>query len=154
MIRLHKSSVVDEDAEPICTKIFYASRYEYLNSIRRPNAKPPDRTHSQLTQVLPEMRRLKLDSSVSSEASAETATRLGKRPADAEDLMTPSSIRSVALGSRKQLCIHDPLRKRSSDLDEACRQLLGGWSLVKPCCVIYQSRPRKGRQTLSSSTSD
>jgi chromosome transmission fidelity protein 1 len=38
-------------------------------------------------------------------------------------------LRAVALGSRKQLCINDDLRKRTGDLDEACRTLLHGRSI-------------------------
>ena len=34
--------------------------------------------------------------------------------------------RAVSLGSRKQLCINEQLRGRAGDLDEACRQMLGG----------------------------
>lgn len=34
--------------------------------------------------------------------------------------------RTVSLGSRKQLCINDELRAKSKDLDEGCRELLGG----------------------------
>ena len=34
--------------------------------------------------------------------------------------------RTVSLGSRKQLCINDELRQKTRDLDEACRELLGG----------------------------
>ena len=34
--------------------------------------------------------------------------------------------RTVSLGSRKQLCINDELRQKARDLDEACRELLGG----------------------------
>lgn len=37
-----------------------------------------------------------------------------------------STNRTVSLGSRKQLCIHDQLRLKTRDLDEACRELLGG----------------------------
>jgi chromosome transmission fidelity protein 1 len=34
--------------------------------------------------------------------------------------------RTVTLGSRKQLCINDELRAKYGDLDEKCRELLGG----------------------------
>ncbi len=37
-----------------------------------------------------------------------------------------SGPRAVSLGSRKQLCIHERLREKVGDLDEACRQMLGG----------------------------
>jgi hypothetical protein len=47
-----------------------------------------------------------------------------------------NNIRSVTLGSRKQLCIHEDLRKRSTDLDESCRQLLNG---ELPSCLAEES---------------
>lgn len=34
--------------------------------------------------------------------------------------------RTVSLGSRKQLCINDEIRTKLNDLDEKCRELLGG----------------------------
>ena len=42
--------------------------------------------------------------------------------------------RTVALGSRKQLCINDELKAKSRDLDEACRELLGG-EFFTPSCL-------------------
>ena len=43
------------------------------------------------------------------------------------DFATPVRVtRAVSLGSRKQLCINDELRQKTRDLDEACRELLGG----------------------------
>lgn len=120
MFRFHKTSSGDaSEAEPICTKIYYASR-----------------THSQLTQTLPEMRRLKLSvpSSYQGEQlhtpSSPPSPNRGKRKSAHDEGATQCSntIRSVALGSRKQLCIHDDLRKRTTDLDEACRQMLNGTS--------------------------
>jgi chromosome transmission fidelity protein 1 len=39
-----------------------------------------------------------------------------------DSIVTPS----VALGSRKQLCINEKLRSKAWDLDEVCRELLGG----------------------------
>jgi chromosome transmission fidelity protein 1 len=72
------------------------------------------------------MRRLKLSTSVSN--PDKSSARAGsKRPPDEEEADDEEVlIRSVSLGSRKQLCINDALRKRHGDLDEACRQLLNG----------------------------
>ncbi|KAG6841256.1 hypothetical protein C0991_000396 [Blastosporella zonata] len=106
-----KHGLADE-TEPTCTKIYYASR-----------------THSQLTQILPELQRLKLNPRVASHHPSNEATPLStrKRPLDDPDgdEEPTSSIRTVALGSRKQLCINDELRSKSRDLDEGCRALLG-----------------------------
>ncbi|RDB17932.1 ATP-dependent DNA helicase CHL1 [Hypsizygus marmoreus] len=107
-----RTGLLNGDVEPTCTKIYYASR-----------------THSQLTQILPELRRLKLSPHICSHhSSLSPSTTSGhKRPADAledDDLLAPCT-RTVSLGSRKQLCINENLRARSRDLDESCRELLG-----------------------------
>lgn len=105
-----------EDEEPTCTKIYYASR-----------------THSQLTQILPEMKRLKLapmQPDTSSNSPCGSSSKSKKRAFDEpENELADAPIsysRTVSLGSRKQLCINDDLRSKSRDLDEGCRELLGG----------------------------
>lgn len=114
-----RTGLMDGETESICTKIYYASR-----------------THSQLAQILPEMRRLKLKlrlsslhpSAVTPSTSKPTPQNPQKRPVDElddgdDDTPAPCA-RTVSLGSRKQLCINDELRAKSRDLDESCRELL------------------------------
>ena len=109
----------DAKDEITCTKIFYASR-----------------THSQLAQVLPEMRKLKFPGKNVSVKSYHPPLQHSiphkRRTDELEyegnlDLVMPVRVtRTVSLGSRKQLCINDELRQKARDLDEACRELLGG----------------------------
>ncbi|KAJ6557257.1 helicase C-terminal domain-containing protein [Mycena vulgaris] len=107
-----KHSFFDQEEEPTCTKIYYASR-----------------THSQLAQILPELRRLKLSPLSPAQPCGSSGDIPLKRAApddsegDDEALMAYS--RTVSLGSRKQLCINDEVRARSKDLDEGCRELIG-----------------------------
>ena len=121
MIRLQQGpSSRDVEEEPTCTKIYYASR-----------------THSQLSQVLLELKKLNLALNIAV-PSADTLPASddvrpgGKRSASAIDIHVDppdgegSGPRAVSLGSRKQLCIHERLRARAGDIDEACRQMLGG----------------------------
>ncbi|KZT72447.1 DNA repair helicase [Daedalea quercina L-15889] len=89
----------DEENEPVCTKIYYASR-----------------THSQLAQVLHELRKLRINSS-----KRPLAEESNTGDADVQS----NSVRTVSLASRKQLCINEALQRRPGDIDEACRQLLG-----------------------------
>jgi chromosome transmission fidelity protein 1 len=102
---------MDNEAEPTCTKVYYASR-----------------THSQLSQIIPELRRVKL--SHMTPPLMNPASSLNSRKRDVDEMEAPGEphayTRTVALGSRKQLCINDDLRARSRDLDEGCRELLGG----------------------------
>lgn len=106
------------EAEPTCTKVYYASR-----------------THSQLSQVLHEMAKLKIRLSPDSiqvvkdpapvRSGDEHSTKRGRALYEEED--EHIDVRAVSLGSRKQLCVYEELKLKVSDLDEACRQLLGGW---------------------------
>ncbi|XP_006462645.1 histidine phosphotransfer protein [Agaricus bisporus var. bisporus H97] len=104
MSRVDNPSRLDE--ETICTKIYYASR-----------------THSQLSQVLPELRKIKLSQAVSV-IDLHPSSVPQKRGADVLHDVDSTTTRVVALGSRKQLCINDELRSKARDLDEACRELL------------------------------
>ncbi|CCM02979.1 uncharacterized protein FIBRA_05094 [Fibroporia radiculosa] len=110
----------EQEQEPMCTKIYYASR-----------------THSQLAQILHELRKLRIQLNLSLSSHSEYPLALpgvsdparAKRSVsdidDDDDPQTAGTARTVSLGSRKQLCIHEELRRRTGDLDEACRQMLG-----------------------------
>jgi chromosome transmission fidelity protein 1 len=97
------------------------------------------------------MRRLKLFESISDNTDVPdpvSASHSRKRKASIgieDGVPQASSIRSVSLGSRKQLCINDDLRKRTNDLDESCRQLLNGkWVIVSECKLLTLFCVEKG----------
>ncbi|KXN88150.1 ATP-dependent RNA helicase chl1 [Leucoagaricus sp. SymC.cos] len=116
MNKVDKSSRggLDDVEATTCTKIYYASR-----------------THSQLSQILPELRRLKLSCVTTVRNFHPSQPQVSSIPRkrgvgdleDGED--NEIGTRTVALGSRKQLCINEKLKSRTQDLDEACRELLG-----------------------------
>ncbi|EIN12348.1 DNA repair helicase [Punctularia strigosozonata HHB-11173 SS5] len=105
------------EAPPTCTKVYYASR-----------------THSQLSQIIPELRKLKLRPASNqrndrprshhpiSTTDATSKRKSSEDEPENEELVT--HVRSLSLGSRKQLCIYDELRSKTTDIDEACRTLL------------------------------
>lgn len=127
-----KNNFFDKDEEPVCTKIYYASR-----------------THSQLAQILPELLRLKL---LPVGSISHSSVNIPQKRAAPDDLQEEDEIpavysRTVSLGSRKQLCVNDVVRSKSKDLDEGCRELLEGKFQLLNDAYGYQSRSctRKGR---------
>jgi chromosome transmission fidelity protein 1 len=117
-----------DEGKPACTKVFYASR-----------------THSQLSQVIPELRNLRRfnnrprgsGSSVSL-GSKRTLDEVESLDFDAVELQS----RVVTLGSRKQLCINEELKAKSSDIDESCRELLQGMGFYGHSCLVTDQRTR------------
>jgi hypothetical protein len=124
----YANSAVHNDSQPPCTKIFYASR-----------------THSQLSQIVPELRKLRREThgnvSLTSHSHPTTGELVGdeggKRkyeptgPHADTDNESPET-RFVSLGSRKQLCLNEGLKAKGGDLDERCRDLLQGTTQRSP----------------------
>jgi chromosome transmission fidelity protein 1 len=111
-----------DDNHSSCTKIFYASR-----------------THSQLSQVIPELKKLRRELHRNKSLSLPnhptavemTGDKGGKRKSnslgsDADIDCGRPETRFVSLGSRKQLCLNEKLKAKGGDLDERCRELLQG----------------------------
>lgn len=103
--RMHASGPSTDDDEVSCPKVYYASR-----------------THSQLSQVVPEMNRLMLKRTPNNSSSSVQAG-LKRAHEDTDEDSLDRFTRTVALGSRKQLCINEDVRKLK-DVDEGCRALL------------------------------
>lgn len=127
----YANSAANDEVRPSCTKIFYASR-----------------THSQLSQIVPELRKLRREThrNVSLSGRSQPTTgepagdEAGKRKYEPtcshED--THSEIpetRFVSLGSRKQLCLNEELKAKGGDLDERCRDLLQGITQLSPHAI-------------------
>jgi chromosome transmission fidelity protein 1 len=85
-----------------------------MNKLKFPGKVSVKSYHPPSQYSLPQKRRTDDDDDVDDEGSF-------------DDSATPVRVtRAVSLGSRKQLCINDELRQKTRDLDEACRELLGG----------------------------
>ncbi|KAL9711122.1 ATP-dependent DNA helicase chl1 [Leucoagaricus gongylophorus] len=108
MNKVDRPSLDESEEEATCTKVYYASR-----------------THSQLSQILPELRKLKLPRLSVRSVHPRPSSPPKKRGFDElEEGEEETATRTVALGSRRQLCINEKLRNKARDLDEACRELL------------------------------
>ena len=132
-MRLGYAATTDQNNHrPSCTKIFYASR-----------------THSQLSQVVPELRRLRREAHRDVNPSSHSCPTPGvlagdeggKRKYEPEGSGVDAhdghpETRFVSLGSRKQLCLNETLKARGGDLDERCRELLQGITPLACPCVL------------------
>ncbi|KAH9989681.1 helicase C-terminal domain-containing protein [Russula compacta] len=119
--RLSYTSSTDQNNDrSSCTKIFYASR-----------------THSQLSQIVPELRRLRREAHCNvsllphSHPTSEGLSneeggkrKYGSLGSDTDARNKRSETRFVSLGSRKQLCLNERVKAKGGDLDERCRELL------------------------------
>ena len=92
-------------------------------------------------QIVPELQRLKLQV-LENGLTPSSPPSLGKRGVAAleEDEGPISYTRTVSLGSRKQLCINDRLRKKTKDIDEACREILDGTSTTSSNLFCFSPR--------------
>lgn len=83
----------------------------------------------------------------SSDTTSQDPASNFKRPiSDDEDAdVDQVDVRTVSLASRKQLCVNEKLKSKSGDLDEACRQLLGGKIVQSLDVTPFDAHVREGR---------
>lgn len=116
------------------------------------NVEPPDetkifycsRTHSQLSQFVDEMRKIKLRPGIWAGAATKPSMK---------GVIEPSTVKHLPLGSRKNLCINDKVSKLGSAvaINERCLELQRqGTTKEDRCCFL----PTKENQTLVSDFRD